>query len=56
MLEFVVGKLKRRFRLVLVLFISGLLVFIAYEYVFNFYTVNRLKENLFFRDGGEEYI
>lgn len=55
MLEFVVGKLKRRLRLVLVLPTSGLLVLIAYEHAFNSYTANRPKENLFLRDGGEEH-
>ena len=44
MLEFIVGKLRHRLLLVLLLPTSGLLVLIAWEKAFNSYKLNRKKK------------
>ena len=44
MLEFIVGKLRHRLLLVLLLSTSGLLVLIACEKALNSYKLNRTKE------------
>lgn len=53
MLEFIVGKLRHRLLLVLLLPTSGLLVLIAWEKAFNSYKLNRTKEKKFMGWGGE---
>lgn len=47
MLQFIVGKLRYRLMLVLLLPASELLVLIAYEQAFSSYKLNKIKENLF---------
>lgn len=55
MLEFIVGKLRHRLLLVLLLPTSGLLVLIAWEKAFNSYKLNRTKEKKKFMGWGGEY-
>ena len=56
MLEFIVGKLRHRLLLVLLLSTSGLLVLIACEKALNSFKLNRTKEKKkFLWAGGREY-